>query len=60
MMPSMQCLSLPFQTGLSLVAFYLQGYSQLVHEHQLQFEKHLPGIPHVTLLVVMPATIDLG
>ena len=38
----------------------MQGYSRLLRDHQLQVEMHLPDIPHVTLLMVMPARIDLS
>lgn len=37
----------------------LQGYSKLLLEHQTQVEKHLKDAPQVTLLMVMPHTIDL-
>ena len=38
----------------------LQGYSRLLHDHQRQMDKHLPGVPHATLLMVMPAVVDLN
>lgn len=38
----------------------MQGYSKLLLEHQTQVEKHLSGAPQVTLLMVMPHTIDLN
>jgi len=38
----------------------LQGYSRLLHDHQLQVEKHLPNAAHATLLMVLPATVDLS
>ena len=44
----------------STAATVLQGYSKLVHEHQLQVEKHLHEASQVTLLMVMPHTINLG
>lgn len=37
----------------------MQGYSKLLLEHQGQVEKHLRDAPQVTLLMVMPHTIDL-
>lgn len=36
----------------------LQGYSQLLLDHQRQVEHHLCA-PHATLLMVMPPTVDL-
>lgn len=44
----------------STAASVLQGYSKLVHEHQLQVEKHLHEASQITLLMVMPHTINLG
>ncbi|KAL0047438.1 hypothetical protein WJX82_003437 [Trebouxia sp. C0006] len=38
----------------------VMGYSKLVHEHQLQVEKHLHEASQITLLMVMPHTINLG
>ena len=37
----------------------MQGYSRLLHEHQLQVQKHLPE-SHITLLMVLPAVVDVS
>lgn len=39
---------------------HMQGYSKMLHEHQAQVEEHLQHAPQVTLLMVLPHTIDLG
>ncbi len=58
------CLHLPLAACISalqsIAASVLQGYSKLVHEHQLQVDKHLREASQITLLMVMPHTIDLG
>lgn len=38
----------------------MQGYSRLLHEHQLQVQKHLPETSHITLLTVLPAVVDVS
>lgn len=38
---------------------HIQGYSKLLYEHQAQVEQHLKCAPQVTLLMVMPHTINL-
>lgn len=39
---------------------HMQGYSKMLHEHQAQVEEYLQHAPQVTLLMVLPHTIDLG